>query len=96
MEEKKNYESPEVMETEEQEDDEKGFTAYLEIYGKSKMLAKVYDDFKGDPDELDEHDLDELVKYLENMSGIDETHIYHAVLSIKADTVTDDEEAEEE
>ena len=68
---------------------EKGFTAYLEIYGKSRMLAKVYDDFAGDSDELSEEEISSIEKYLENLSGVPEQCIHHCILSVVPD---DDEE----
>ena len=91
---KKQYEAPKAEATEEKE--EKGFTAYLEIYGKSKMLVKVFDEFKGDPDELDEDDINSIVKYLENISGIDDMIISHSVLRIQPDEEENSEEEAED
>lgn len=98
MEELKKQNKPGTTKPEtEATENEKTFTAYLEIYGKSKMLAKVYKEFIGDADNLDQDDLDNLVILLENISGIDEENIYHAVLRIapdenEADDVDDKEE----
>lgn len=83
MEDKRNLQTEEAQANE--ETTEKGFTAYLEIYGKSKLITKVYDHFEGDPDELDEKTLQNIAKYLENISGISETDIYHGVLRIDGD-----------
>ena len=83
----------ETTTTEEQQ--EKGFTAYLEIYGDFKMLAKVFKDFEGDPDELEENDLNDISIYLVNISGIPETAISHSILKIVPDE-EDEEETDEE
>lgn len=83
----------ETATTEEQQ--EKGFTAYLEIYGDFKMLAKVFKDFDGDPDELEENDLNDISNYLVNISGIPETAISHSILKIVPDE-EDEEETDEE
>lgn len=79
--------------TEEQE--EKGFTAYLEIYGDFKMLAKVFREFEGDADKLEDDELDDIVIYLVNLSGIPETAISHSILKIVPDD-EDEEETDEE
>lgn len=78
-----------------EEQEEKGFTAYLEIYGDFKMLAKVFKEFKGDADELEENDLNDISTYLINLSGISETAISHSILKIVPDD-EDEEETDEE
>lgn len=84
-------EAEETAKTEASEEQaEKGFTAYLEIYGRSKMLMKVYDEFSGDPEELDDEDRESIAKYLENISGIPEPAIHHSVLTISPDEYTEE------
>lgn len=78
-----------------EEQEEKGFTAYLEIYGDFKMLAKVFREFKGDPDKLEETVLDDICTYLKNISGIPDTAISHSILKIVPDD-EDEEETDEE
>lgn len=93
MEEKRNLQTEEAQANE--ETTEKGFTAYLKIYGKSKLITEVYDNFEGDPDELDEERLRSIAKYLENISGVPETVICHGVLRIDGDDIdlfTDEED----
>lgn len=91
----KTQEKVNLTEAEANEDTtEKGFTAYLELYGRSKMLCKVYAEFEGDPDELSDNDREYIVEYLQNISGIPETHIYHGILKIAPDD--ENEESEED
>lgn len=78
-----------------EEQEEKGFTAYLEIYGDFKMLAKVFREFEGDADKLEQDQLDDIVIYLVNLSGIPETAISHSILKIVPDE-EDEEETDEE
>lgn len=57
-------------------------TAYLEIYGKDRMLAKVYGDFDFNIGQKFTKKLkDQVCEYLENKSGIDSRNIDHSVLS---------------
>ncbi len=74
--------------------EEKGFTAYLEIYGSSRMLAKVFREFIGDPDMLGEDDMFDIATQLENLSGIDEEVISHSVLKIVPDSENEDDSEE--
>lgn len=83
----------ETATTEEQQ--EKGFTAYLEIYGNFKMIAKVFREFEGDPDELEEEELEDISIYLCNLSGIPETAISHTMLKIVPDEEYEEETDEE-
>lgn len=68
--------------TETNETEEQGFYAYLEIYGKSCMLKKVYAEFEGDADKLKDKDLQNIVELLETTSGIRKSAIHHSVLKI--------------
>ena len=79
--------------TEEQE--VKGFTAYLEIYGNFKMIAKVFREFEGDAEKLEKDELDDIVIFLENLSGIPETAISHSILKIVPDDEDEEEKGEE-
>lgn len=72
-----------------EETTEKGFTAYLKIYGRSKLLTEVYDEFEGDADELTEEELNSISKYLQNLSAIPDEFIYHCVLKIEAEADDD-------
>ncbi len=72
------------------------FTVYAEVYGKDKMLCKVYADFTGNVEELTARNLRSIAEYLEIKSGINHDDIDHTVLQVDFDNDLNEEIEREE
>ena len=61
------------------------FIAYLEVYGKNKLIGVYYERFTSKVTKLYQKDLNEIEEYLVNKSNISEEKVYFTRLKICQD-----------
>lgn len=62
--------------------EEKGFIAFLEIYGRKEIMSKTYAHFSGDKDKLTKEDKESIIEYLTDIANVDYDEIEFVNLDI--------------